>query len=132
MLHFFQMGPFKVLTFFSRFKTLGSSHHWICYIPASSGDTTPNQHCDFDPGLLQLVYFLCATWPIWPLLLMQLSCLTLFFKPFILLPTLYLSLLYPNHWLMLLVFFCTSCFLFPSWLSQGSSMECWRSPSQKH
>ena len=30
------------------------------------------------------------------------------------------------------VFFYTSCFLFPPWLAQGSSMECWRYLSQEH
>ena len=47
----------------SRFKTLGSSHHWSC--PPSFWRSNTYQHCVFLFGLYQLAYFHCSTWHIW-------------------------------------------------------------------
>ena len=51
---------------FSRFRTLGSSHSWIC--PPCCAllfwRSHTYQHCDFLLGLLQLVYLHCSIWPL--------------------------------------------------------------------
>ena len=97
---------------FCRLKTLGSSLCCFFSIPHTY------QHCNFLLGLLKLVYLNCATWPIWPPLLMQHSHTTLVFKtPIHLLPTSYLLPLYPHHPLKFLAVFLYLCFLFhPDWV----------------
>ena len=59
---------------FSRFKTLSSSHFWSCP-PCFFWRSHSYQHCDFLLELLQLAYLHCATWPIWPPVLMCSSAL---------------------------------------------------------
>ena len=54
------------LLFFSRLRTLGSSHSWSCppcCVPAFFWRSHTYQHCDFFLGLLQLVYLHCSIWP---------------------------------------------------------------------
>ena len=108
---------------FSRFRTLGSSQFWTCH-PCFFWRFHTYLHCDFILGLLQLVYFHCSTWPIWPPLLMQHSHPILTFNSLIFLsPTLYSLPLRPRHPLMFAMFYI-SCFLFTPSLAQDSSMKC--------
>ena len=50
------------LLYFSRFRTLGSSHSWI-FPPCFFWRCYTYQHCDFLLGLFQLVYLHCSIWP---------------------------------------------------------------------
>ena len=93
------------LPFFSRFKTLDSSHSWICP-PCFFWRSHIHQHCVFLFGHFQFVYLPCSTWSIWPPLPTQRSRPTLVFKSVTLvLPTSYLFPLHPSHPLMILVGF---------------------------
>ena len=91
------------LLYFSRFRTLGSSHSCSCppcCVPAFFGDSTPTSTVtsSSDSSSLHI-----STAQSGPLLLMQHSHPTLTFKPLILLqPTLYLLSLHPHHRLMFL------------------------------
>ena len=82
---------------FSRFRALGCSHSWS--FPASSGNPTPYQHCDFSGS--SILY--TSTTRSGPPVLMQHSRPTFTFKRLISFsPTLCLLPLCPYHCLMLL------------------------------
>ena len=106
----------------SQFRALGSSHSWSCP-PAESLWLPLRTPLTCIPSLCNLAL---------PLLTL-LSRPTLVSKPLIPhLPILYLLPLPLHHCPLSWLFFCASCPHSPIWLSQGSSMECWRSSSQEH
>ena len=91
------------LLFFSRLRTLGSSHSWSCppcCVPAFFGDPTPTSIVTSSSDSSS---WYISTAQSGPLLLMQHLHPTLAFKTFILIPpTLYHVPLHPHHRLMLL------------------------------
>ena len=102
------------LLFFSRFRTLGSSHSWSCppcCVPAFFGDSTPTSTVASSSDSSSWYTSTAQSGPSSPLLLMQHSHPILAFKPLILFPpTLYLLPLHPHHRLMLLA---VGCFFLP-------------------
>ena len=121
------------LLYFSRFRTLGSSHFWSCRpccVPAFFRDPTPTSTVTSSSDSSS---WYTSTAQSGLLLLMQHSHSTLAFKPSILFPpTLYLLPLHPHTVSCFWLFLFTSCFLFHSKFPQGSLMKCWGSPSQEH
>ena len=116
----------------SKFKTLDCSHSWsypLCCIPVSSGGLTPTNNVCFSSGSPASVPPLCYLAPCTPASSSPSNLLSPFHPlcPFFLC----ILLLHPLHSSIFLVFFYTSCFFFLPWLSQGSSMEYWRSSSKQ-
>ena len=104
----------------SKFRALGSSHSWSC--PTCQITVTPSSS-DMNISTVQSSPA-SANAALSPILVS---------KPFIPhLPILYLFPLPPHHRPLLLAFLLRLLPPLPRWLSQGSSMECWRSSSQKH
>ena len=120
---------------FSRFRTLGSSHFWSfppCCVPAFL--EIPHLPArDFVLRLLQLVYLHCSIWPIWPPSANAARASH---------PRLQISCPHSAHFVSSLsvpspLSHAPDCFSLPHVSSsppcfpQGSSMECWGSPSQE-
>ena len=131
MLLMLYVGLFKVITTLNLdSKLLCSSGTSGAPFPAFFGDSTPTSTVTSSSDSSSLYTFTAQSGP---LPLMQHSHSTLTFKPLILFRPLcifsFCTLTTAScSWL----FLYTSCFLFPSLTSQGSSMECWGSlPSTK-
>ena len=94
------------LLFFSRFRTLGSSHSWSCppcCVPAFFGDPTSTSTVTSSLDSSSWYTSTAQSGPFGLLLLMQHSHPTLAFKPLIIFPpTLYLLSLHPHYRLILL------------------------------